>query len=91
MSQWSALARSCVEMSKNRSASPELLELLIRFTLERRNYRFEGKVETKDTAFPDIAPEWPELSQFVCGVLQFRRDDRQMDWNYSNSKFSSVL
>lgn len=90
LGQWIALVKRCVESSKDRSASHELLELLLRLALERRNHNFHGEIEVKDLIFRDIAPEWPELSQYICGVLQFRRDDKQADWEYSNCKLSGA-
>ena len=88
MGQWTAITRRCVvEKSKNLSASPDLLALLTRLATELKNYSFEGLVELKDPAFRSIESDWPEISQIICGVLQFRRDNRQTDWNYTNSTF----
>jgi hypothetical protein len=86
INQWTTLTRRCLEMSKDQSAYPELLELLIRMTLERRNASFEGEAEVSDFIFRDFATEWPELSRFMCRALHFHRDKRQPDWNYTNCK-----
>jgi hypothetical protein len=32
-----------------------------------------------------MEPEQPEIFQIVCGILQFRQDDKRSDWNYTNS------
>lgn len=84
-SQWIFFVRRCVEKSNHLSAYPDLLELLTRLALERTNYSFDGQVDFKDRVFRTMLPDRPEISQFVCGILQFRQDDKQSDWNYTNS------
>ncbi|KAL2130331.1 hypothetical protein VTI74DRAFT_6582 [Chaetomium olivicolor] len=89
-SQWITLTRRCVEASKDLSAYPDLLLLLTRLTLELRNDRFEGSVHLKDRVFRNIDPSQPEISEVICGILQFREDDRHVDWNYTNSKLAAA-
>ncbi|KAK4100943.1 hypothetical protein N658DRAFT_559135 [Parathielavia hyrcaniae] len=85
-SQWVILARRCVEKSNDLSAYPDFLELLTRLALELRNYSFNGQVpDLNDRVLRAMGPDRPEISQIVCGVLQFRQDDKQSDWNYTNS------
>lgn len=72
-------------MSKDLSAYQDLLELLTRLALELRSDSFNGQVDLNDRVFRTMEPERPEISQFVCGILQFRQDDKQSDWNYTNS------
>ncbi|SPO07346.1 uncharacterized protein DNG_10040 [Cephalotrichum gorgonifer] len=83
-SQWIELTRRCIEHSKDLSAYPDLLALLFRLSLELRNYSFKNQVNLKDPAFEGIGSEHLEISQIVCGVLQFRQDERQTDWNFHN-------
>jgi hypothetical protein len=82
--QWIAVTRRCIEKSKDLSAYPELLELLVRFALELRNDKFNGEVDMKKDLFPSIGSEWPEISGIMCGILQFYRDERQTEWTYSS-------
>ncbi|KAK4244292.1 hypothetical protein C7999DRAFT_44010 [Corynascus novoguineensis] len=85
-SQWIILVRRCVEKSNDLSAYPDLLELLTRLALELRNHSFNGQVpDLNDRVFRAMEPDRPEISQIVCGILQFRQDDKQSDWNYTNS------
>ncbi len=84
-SQWIILARRCVEKSKDLSACPDLLELLTRIALELRNYSFNCQADLDDRVFRALKPDQPEIYQFFCGILRFRQDDRQSDWNYTNS------
>ncbi|KAH6626209.1 hypothetical protein B0J18DRAFT_443769 [Chaetomium sp. MPI-SDFR-AT-0129] len=85
-SQWIILVRRCVEKSKDLSAYPDLLELLTRLVRELRNSSFSGQeVDLNDRVFRAMTPNRPEIPQFVCGILQFRQDDKQSDWNYTNS------
>ncbi|KAL1857635.1 hypothetical protein Daus18300_010275 [Diaporthe australafricana] len=85
-SQWTALISRCfVEASKDLSAYPDLLELLTRLALELRNYGFKGQISRKEGIFQSLESNWPEISNMICGVLAFRRDDRQTDWNYTNA------
>ncbi|KAK0714452.1 hypothetical protein B0T21DRAFT_375908 [Apiosordaria backusii] len=84
-SQWVVLVRRCVEKSKDLSAYPDLLELLTHLVLELRSHSFNGQVDFNDRVIRAMVPDRPEISQFVCGILQFRQDDRQADWNYTNS------
>ncbi len=86
ISQWITLVRRCVEKSKDLSAYPDLLELLIRLVFELRNHSFSGQeVDLNDGDFRTMTQNWPEISQFIRGILQFRQDDKQSDWNYTNS------
>lgn len=85
VSQWVSLVRRCVERFKDLSAYPDLLELLTRLVMELRNYSFSGQVDLNDRIFRALKPDEPELSEFVCGILQFRQDDKQSDWNYTSS------
>lgn len=84
MSQWITLTRRCVEMSKGLSAYPHLLVLLTRLTFELRNDRFTGDVDPQDRVLRHIDPSLPEISETVCGVMKFREDEEQDDWNYQN-------
>lgn len=87
-SQWTALISRCfVEASKGPSAYPDLLELLTRLALEVRNYGFKGQIDGKEGIFQCLKSNWPEVFDIICGVLAFRQDDRQSDWNYTNGRF----
>lgn len=90
-SQWIELTRRCIEHSKDLSAYPDLLELLTRLALELRNYNSKNQVIVKDPIFEGVTGELLEISQIVCGALQFRQDERQTGWNYSNGVFMPVL
>jgi hypothetical protein len=67
-----------------------LLELLTRLMLELRNDSFNAQVDHNDRVFQTMEPDRPEISQFACGILQFRQDDKQSDWNYTNSMLSKL-
>lgn len=82
--QWISLSRSCIAESKDLSAYPDLGELLFRLALELKNYLFESKVSLKDAILRQMEPDWPEIVHIVCGIMQFRQDDDQADWNYMN-------
>jgi hypothetical protein len=87
-SQWTSLISRCfVEASKDLSAYPDLLELLTRLALELRNYGFKEQINHKEGIFQSLESNWPEISNIICGVLAFRQDDRQTDWNYTNGTF----
>jgi hypothetical protein len=90
-SQWITLVRRCVEKSKDLSAFPDLLKLLTRMALELKNSSFQGRVDPKDRVFRTLDPDRPEISQLIRGILQFRRDDKQPDWNYTNSMLAASL
>jgi hypothetical protein len=47
-------------------------------------------VDHNDRVFQTMEPDRPEISQFACGILQFRQDDKQSDWNYTNSMLSKL-
>jgi hypothetical protein len=83
-SQWITLTKHCVEQSNDLSAYPDLLVQLKLLQLELRNYSFEGQIDLKDVGFQSIQSKWPEISQFINGVLQFRQRKGQVDSNYTN-------
>jgi hypothetical protein len=89
-SQWITLIRRCVDECNDLSAYPALLALLTRLALELTNYRFKYQIGLKDEAFRAIESDWPEISQIIRGVLQFRQDERQTDWNYTNGLFAQL-
>ncbi|KAF3760334.1 hypothetical protein M406DRAFT_269589 [Cryphonectria parasitica EP155] len=82
--QWIALTKSCIEESKDLSAYPDLRELLCRLVVDLSNSDFEGEVDLEDTILGDIESGWPDIVHMVCGVSQFRQDDSQADWDYTN-------
>ena len=85
-SQWIALTKRCVEKPKDLSVNTDLLNLLTQLAAELRNQNFIGQKDLKDVAIQSIST-WPEISQIIGGVLQFRLDDRHTDWNFTNGVF----
>lgn len=83
---WVALIRPCIKQSRDLSDYEDLRELLCRLALELRNYRFEGSISLKDVILQEIESTWPEIMYIVSGVMQFRQDDNQNDWNFDNRK-----
>ena len=85
-SQWINLVKQCIQESEDLSAYPDLLEMLARFATELDNPRFDSSVDFQDRVFRNIQQDHPAISRAMRGVLQFRKDDQQVDWNFSNSK-----
>ncbi|KAI3319186.1 hypothetical protein HD806DRAFT_295960 [Xylariaceae sp. AK1471] len=84
MSQWIALTMRCAEESKNLSTYPNLQALLLWLALKLKNDRFEKQTNVQEVAFQDFELGCPQISQIIDGVLQFRRDEMQIEWNYTN-------
>jgi len=89
-SQWIALINCCVGASEDLSAYPDLLVLLTRLALELRNYGFKGRIDHKVGVFQSLKSDWPEICNIIGGSLAFRQDERQADWNYTNSRFRAA-
>lgn len=85
-SQWINLVKHCIQESEDLSAYPDLLEMLARLATELDNPRFDSSVDFQDRVFRKIQLDHPSISRAMRGVLQFRKDDQQVDWNFSNSK-----
>lgn len=85
--QWITLVRRCIEVTYDLSTYPDLLELLLQMTEVLQNNSFKNHIEYRDVTFQGIQSRLPEVSQVICGILQFRQDKEQADWNYTNGLF----
>jgi len=92
-SQWLAITGRILSSPPSVSRNRELVDLLVRLTLERKNYRYEQDSESKSlgvqasttaAALSDLHTAWPEVMQMIGQAMGFLRDDRHAEWNYTN-------
>lgn len=96
-SQWLAIAGRILSSPRSVSGDRELVDLLVRLTLERKNDGYKEDLETKSlglqpstaaaAAFSGLHTAWPEVVQMIGQATGFLRDDRHAEWNYTNGMF----
>jgi len=94
-SQWLAIAGRILSWPLRVSRDREFVDLLVRLTLERKNYGYKEDSETKSlgvqastaaaASVSDLHTTWPEVMQMIGQATGFLRDDRHAEWNYTNS------
>lgn len=85
--EWLAATNRCIKKLKDPSAHEDFSQLLLEAALELRNYNFTETVKTENIL--PSALNSPEISHIICGIAEFRQNEKQTEWSYSNGRSGS--